>query len=283
MLLPTIVGLTPVLQTVTALVISVVTAALQIVQGVLQVATAALSGNWAQVWSGLGTILSGVWGLVTGLLRGVVGVVVAIVRTGLSAVRSAWSAALGAIVGRFHALTDGLRSAVAERVSELLGPFQALSDGLRSAVAERVSELFGLLGTLGSLATSGLRGAGTWFASVGRNIVEGLIGGVQAMTQRIADAVLGPIKGSVDAVKDFLGIHSPSRLMREQAADAVSDEFLNYTAPDAIPTVSLVPPTIPADRRAPGRDFELCSTGSVRGDLAAVDFLIRSEQGRYAR
>lgn len=37
---------------------------------------------------------------------------------------------------------------------------------------------------------------------------------MQAMTRRIADAVLDPIKDSVDAVKSFLGIHRPSRMIR---------------------------------------------------------------------
>jgi hypothetical protein len=71
----------------------------------------------------------------------------------------------------------------------------------------------------------------------------------------------------------------------QQLAQGHANGFrdLIYTAPDAITTVSLVPPTIPTDRRAPGRDFELRSTGSVRGDHAAVDFLIRTQQHAYSR
>lgn len=261
-LLPMVEALTPVVQAATSLMISVVTAALQIVQGLLQTATGLMSGDWAQVWSGLATILSGVWALVTGLLRGAVGVVVAVIGPGMSVVRSAWSAAVVA----------------------LSGPFRALTDGLRSAIVEHVGVLVGFLATLGALAVSGLSGTGSWLHSVGRNIVEGLIEGVKAMTQRIADAVLGPIKGSVDAVKSFLGIHSPSRMMREHAADAVAESARNmhYVEPATAPS-ALFEPGPDAASTWNGRDFELSSTGSLRGDLRGVDFLIRTQKHAYAR
>lgn len=263
-LVPAVSALTPVVQAAASLVISVVTAALEIVRGVLEVATGILSGNWAQVWSGIGTILRGVWSLVTALVSGAIGVVVAAIRAGVSN------------VGRlFGAAWDG--------AARLLG---AMTDGLRGAVEDGLGAVLDFLGSLGSTVRGAVSGAGSWLADVGRFIVEGFVDGVKAMTQRIADAVLAPIRGSVDAVKGWLGIHSPSAVMRDHAESAVDD------------ALQADPPWPSADeigRKAPRsfvgsitegleqgsggeHSFELPSTGSVKGDLAAIDFLLSSQR-----
>lgn len=263
-LVPAVAALTPVVQAAASLVISVVTAALQIVHGVIEVATGILSGNWSQVWSGLGTILRGVWSLVTGLVSGAIGVVVAAVRAGASN------------VGRlFGAASDG--------AARLLG---AMTDGLRSAVEDGLGAVLDFLGSLGSTVRGTVSGAGSWLADVGRFIVEGFVDGVKAMTQRIADAVLAPIRDSVDAVKGLLGIHSPSAAMREHAATAV-DEALQ--ADPAWPSADEIGRKAPRsfvgsiteglEQGAGGeRSFELASTGSVKGDLAEIDFLLSSQR-----
>lgn len=50
---------------------------------------------------------------------------------------------------------------------------------------------------------------------IGKNIIQGLIDGMTSMATAAWDAVKGIAGGIVDGVKDFLGIHSPSRVMRE--------------------------------------------------------------------
>lgn len=53
------------------------------------------------------------------------------------------------------------------------------------------------------------------FKNVGKNVIEGFINGVTGMASKIKDAVSDTIGDAVDEIKDFLGIHSPSRVFTE--------------------------------------------------------------------
>lgn len=50
---------------------------------------------------------------------------------------------------------------------------------------------------------------------IGKNIIEGLINGVGSMATAVVDKVKGIASSITDTVTDFLGIHSPSRVMME--------------------------------------------------------------------
>jgi phage-related protein len=191
-LVPVIQALLPVVTTVFGVIVSIITAALQIVQGIIQVVTGVITGNWSQVWAGLGNIVSGAWNLIKSVVLGA-----------LSILQSVISAALNIIKSVFSGAWNGLVSIVSGAWSGITG---AISSGVGSAVSF-VSSLPGKI-------TGALSGLGSLLVSVGRNMMDGFLDGVKAVAGRIKDAVLGPIKDSVEGVKNFLGIHSPSRLMR---------------------------------------------------------------------
>jgi phage-related protein len=262
-LVPAVKSLAPVLQAAASLLISVVTAALQIVRGVLEVATGVLSGDWGHVWSGLTTIMSSAWSLVTGLVSGVIALVVAVVRGALANLGRLWRAAWGPVREPLTSIDGLLRTAE--------DGFHAVTDSLDG---------------IGASVVGALSGARNWLVSVGSNIVEGFVEGAKAMTQRIADAVLGPIKDSVEGVKDFLGIHSPSRVMCEHAVGAASDalrespDWVSASEIDWLAPRSFVESITDGVQGRGDRElaFELSSTGSVKGDLEAIDFLLRTQQ-----
>lgn len=52
--------------------------------------------------------------------------------------------------------------------------------------------------------------------SIGRNIVEGIVSGIMGSIGRIGNALLGGVNNAIANVKSMLGIHSPSRLFRDQ-------------------------------------------------------------------
>lgn len=52
--------------------------------------------------------------------------------------------------------------------------------------------------------------------SIGRNIVEGIVSGIMGSMGRVGSAILGGVNNAIADVKSMLGIHSPSRLFRDQ-------------------------------------------------------------------
>lgn len=60
-------------------------------------------------------------------------------------------------------------------------------------------------------AWNAMKGIDWW--GVGKNILKGVVNGVKAFAGELVDTALGAVKDAVTAVKNWLGIHSPSRLM----------------------------------------------------------------------
>lgn len=52
--------------------------------------------------------------------------------------------------------------------------------------------------------------------SIGHNIVKGIVSGIMGSIGRIGNAILGGVNDAIANVKRMLGIHSPSRLFRDQ-------------------------------------------------------------------
>lgn len=52
--------------------------------------------------------------------------------------------------------------------------------------------------------------------SIGSQIVHGIINGITGSIGKVGSAILGGVKDAISGVKNFLGIHSPSRLFRDQ-------------------------------------------------------------------
>ena len=53
------------------------------------------------------------------------------------------------------------------------------------------------------------------WSSLGRNIIDGIVNGIKSTAGKLAEAALRAVKSAINAAKNFLGIHSPSRLARD--------------------------------------------------------------------
>ena len=51
---------------------------------------------------------------------------------------------------------------------------------------------------------------------MGKDIIGGIINGIKKMAGALWDALVGAVSSAFDAVKDFFGINSPSKLMRDE-------------------------------------------------------------------
>lgn len=60
------------------------------------------------------------------------------------------------------------------------------------------------------------------WGGVGRNVVHGIANGISKFGSVIVTNILGAAKNALNAVKNFFGIHSPSRVMRDQVGKYVA-------------------------------------------------------------
>lgn len=133
------------------------------------------------------------------------------------------SAAAG-FVGRMasNAVNAGSRflSSIGSYISQVPGRIGAGLSGAISAVGSFASSmasgalragqqfLSNLVNTLASIPGR--------MVSIGSQIVHGIISGITGSIGKVGSAILGGVKDAISGVKNFLGIHSPSRLFRDQ-------------------------------------------------------------------
>lgn len=137
--------------------------------------------------------------------------------------RGAVSAA-ASFVGRMasNAVNAGSRflSSIGSYISQVPGRIGAGLSGAISAVGSFASSmasgalragqqfLSNLVNTLASIPGR--------MVSIGSQIVHGIISGITGSIGKVGSAILGGVKDAISGVKNFLGIHSPSRLFRDQ-------------------------------------------------------------------
>ena len=84
----------------------------------------------------------------------------------------------------------------------------ALAGGLIKAIPKLVSKIPEII----SAIVKGFKSGGNRILDVGKNIVQGVWEGIKSAASWIRDKVTNFFGGIVDGVKDFLGIHSPSKV-----------------------------------------------------------------------
>lgn len=104
--------------------------------------------------------------------------------------------------------------AVGQAAGQMLAAASLWLMGVFDAIGEAVGEIGG---KIGELIQSGVDAVGEFFGQMydaGANLVQGLIDGIAGNVVRVADTILGGLRGAVNQVKSFLGIESPSKLFR---------------------------------------------------------------------
>lgn len=242
---------------------TIINTALTVIQGIIQLALAVVNGNWSAAWSAIQGIASAVWGGIQGVVSAGVGMVSGVVSAACSTIRSVWAA-----------LWNGVRSIV----SSVWG-------GIVGTVSNMVGRVGSVVSGIGGTVRSAVSGAGSWLVDAGRNIIQGLINGITGMVGSLYSSITNALSGLVDKAKNALGIHSPSRVFRDEIGVMVgrgmalgiddSAHVVSRSMDSLVSTMSLDG----ADWSKTGRLNVTAGTGANAGDgdlrelIAAVESL----------
>lgn len=242
---------------------TIINTALTVIQGIIQLALAVVNGNWSAAWSAIQGIASAVWGGIQGVVSAGVDMVSGVVSAACSTIRSVWAA-----------LWNGVRSIV----SSVWG-------GIVGTVSNMVGRVGSVVSGIGGTVRSAVSGAGSWLVDAGRNIIQGLINGITGMVGSLYSSITNALSGLVDKAKNALGIHSPSRVFRDEIGVMVgrgmalgiddSAHVVSRSMDSLVSTMSLSD----ADWSKTGRLNVTAGTGANAGDgdlrelIAAVESL----------
>ena len=90
-------------------------------------------------------------------------------------------------------MDSGLIQGIKDKLSHLKETFQSLLSDAKQVIYDKIDD----------------------FKDVGKHIIGGLINGIADKASDLADSAINAAKSAVNGVKNFLGIHSPSRVFAE--------------------------------------------------------------------
>ena len=154
--------------------------------------------------------------------------IITLLRNGIismvGAIASAAVEILKAIVGAIQSLPqklleiakkagEGISSGLKGMLGAIKGAATSILSGIVSALTSLPSKLLGLAKNGAQSIVKGFTGQ-SW-GNIGKNIITGITAGITGSVGKLAEAAKKAAKKAFDAAKDFLGIHSPSKLMRD--------------------------------------------------------------------
>ena len=129
-------------------------------------------------------------------------------------------------------LIDVVVDKLIENLPKLIDGGVRLIIALAGGLIKAIPKLVGKIPEIISAIIKGFKSGGNRILEVGKNIVQGVWEGIKSAASWIRDKVTNFFGGIVDGVKDFLGIHSPSKVfagiggfMAEGLGVGFDDEF----------------------------------------------------------
>lgn len=143
-------------------------------------------------------------GNIAAFLSTVITNVVAWVANMASNAVSAGSRFISGIAGFLSALPGNIASWLSGVISTVVGWVSQFARNATSAASQFASNLIDGLASIPGQVTS-----------IGSNIIQGMVNGVTSAAGRLIDSVKGAVDDAINAAKNLLGIHSPSRVFRK--------------------------------------------------------------------
>lgn len=242
-----------VVQTVWTVISTIVSTTINAIAGVIQAVTAAIQGDWSGAWNAIKGVTETVWNgiktVVTTAINGVRSVITSVMNGIKSVMTSIWNA----IKSVTSSVMSGIRSVVSSGMSSVRSVVSSMMSAVRSAFSAGWNAARSVTSSGINAAVNVVRSAASSMASAGRNFVMGFVNGIRGAIGAAASAAASMARAAMSSAKAALGIHSPSRVMRDEVgfyvaagmavgmrdnADMVQ-KAANRLAQSAIPSVDL--------------------------------------------
>lgn len=157
------------------------------------------------------TIFSAVWNFIVGILTGIKNFFVSIWQSIYNAVAAPLQSVWNVVVNIFNSIAsfvssvwNNIRNTIVNAVTSLVSTVVSKFNEVKNAVTNALNA-----------ALDAARAFVDRFVSVGRDIINGIVRGVAGGKDAVVGKVREIASASLDSVKSFFGIHSPSRVMAQ--------------------------------------------------------------------
>lgn len=242
-----------VVQTVWTVISTIISTTINVIAGIIKAVTAAIQGDWSGAWNAIKDVVSTVWNGIKTVVTTVINAVKSVINSEMNAIKSVMTSVWNAIKSVTSSVWNGIKSVVS-----------SVANGIRSVVSSMMSSVRSVFSSgwnaAKSVTSSGINGAAnivrnvaSSMVSAGRNFVMGFVNGIRGAIGAAASAAASMARAAMSSAKAALGIHSPSRVMRDQVGYYVAagmavgmrdnagmvQKAANRLAQSAVPSVDL--------------------------------------------
>lgn len=210
-------------QTIWNIIVTVISTAINVIAGIIRAITQAIQGNWSAVWNTIKGIAQTVWNAIKSVVTSVINAIKSVITTVMNAIKSVMTSVWNAIKSVTSSVWSGIRSVVTSVINGIRSTVSSIMNSIKSVFNSGWN-------TVKSVTSSGIHGAANVVRSVagsmvsaGSNFVMGFVRGITGAIGSAVQAAANMARAALNAAKAALGIHSPSRVMRDQVGYYVTE------------------------------------------------------------
>lgn len=178
---------------------TVITSVMNVINAIITTVLAAVQGDWNGVWTGIGNVITSVWNGIKANVSAAINAVSGVISSVMGSISAYWSGVWNSVKGLVSSAWNGITNAVSNGVNSVMNTVRGIGGKIKGAFS----------------------GAGSWLLDAGKNIIMGLVNGIKNAIGSAVSAAKNAAANVVNAAKSALGIHSPSRVFRDEVGKMI--------------------------------------------------------------
>ena len=175
-----------------------------------------LTEFFSNLWNSIKNITSQIWDTIKQVVTTAINIVKSVINNVLNGIKNLWNNTWNGIKNIASTVWNGIKNVVSQGAN-------AIHNGVSNAMSRIKSAFSNGWNTAKNVTSNGINGAAnivrrvaSGMASAGRNFVMGFVNGIRGAIGSAANAAAHMARAAMNAAKAALGIHSPSRVMRDE-------------------------------------------------------------------
>ena len=210
-------------QAIWNIIVTVISTAINVIAGIIRAITQAIQGNWSAVWNTIKGIAQTVWNAIKSVVTSVINAIKSVITSVMNAIRSVMTSVWNGIKSVTSSVWSGIRSVVTSVINSIRSTVSSIMNSIKSVFSSGWNTVKSVTSSSIHGAANVVRSVAGGMASAGSNFVMGFVRGITGAIGSAVQAAANMAKRALRAAKSALGIHSPSRVMRDEVGYYVTE------------------------------------------------------------
>lgn len=206
-LTPILEGIRTTFETIWNAISNTISTVLTAIQDVVTTVWNAVSGFISSVLSAIWSVVSSIWNSISGTISSVMNAIFSVVSSIWNQISSAVSNVLNAIQSVVSNIWNSIKSTISNVMQSISSTVSSIWDNIRSAVSDKISVIKSTIQNGFDDAVGYIKGLASDAWNWGRDIIQGIIDGIQSAIGWLADCVTNV----ADTIRDFLHFSVPDK------------------------------------------------------------------------